>query len=72
MNEAHAQNILKKWFEQKGFETIENYQINSKNNVDLVAMGQILKSITELEKEKSMLFAYLSVKPSTVRSFIID
>lgn len=49
MNEAEVQRILKKWFEKNGFETIENVQLNSENNVDLIAKRGNEKWIIEVK-----------------------
>jgi hypothetical protein len=49
MNEADVQRILKKWFEIKGFETIENVPLNSENNVDLIAKQGNEKWIIEVK-----------------------
>lgn len=49
MNEAQTQKILKRWFEGRGFETIENIQINSDNNVDLIAKKENEKWIIEVK-----------------------
>lgn len=47
MNEAMVQRILKSWFEKRGFETLENVQINSENKVDLIAKKGNEEWITE-------------------------
>ena len=49
MNEAQTQKILKRWFEDRGFETLENIQINSDNNVDLIAKKKNEKWIIEVK-----------------------
>ena len=49
MNEATAQRILKSWFEKLGFATLENVQINSENNVDLIAKKEDEEWIIEIK-----------------------
>lgn len=49
MNESNVQKILKKWFEKKGFETLENVKLNSENNVDLIAKRENEKWIIEVK-----------------------
>ena len=49
MNEARACWILKNWFVKRGFETLENVQINSENNVDLVAKKEDKEWIIEVK-----------------------
>ncbi len=49
MNEAQTQKILKRWFGGRGFKTIENIQIISGNNVDLIAKKESEKWIIEVK-----------------------
>ncbi|MCK4232927.1 hypothetical protein KAX75_00740 [candidate division WOR-3 bacterium] len=49
MNEGMVKNILSQWFEERGFETQENVQINSENKVDLIAKKENVEWIVEVK-----------------------
>jgi len=65
MNEADVQRILKKWFEIKGFETIENVQLNSENSVDLIAKQGNKKWIIEVKGDYDRNIAQYNVNFDT-------
>jgi len=65
MNEADVQRIVKKWFEIKGFETIENVQLNSENSVDLIAKQGNKKWIIEVKGDYDRNIAQYNVNFDT-------
>ena len=71
MNEAVVQTILKRWFEKKGFKTIEDIQVNSGNNVDLLAKQGNEKWIIEVKGDYDKNSAQYNVNFDTAMGQIL-